>query len=58
LGFLQSLPEQVAFFTSSPLYLEEDVAKPAQEHNGPHKLEPVVGECLAHPDTATQHNTG
>jgi hypothetical protein len=34
--------------------LEEDVAKPSQEDNGPHKVEAVVCEGLAHPDTAAQ----
>jgi hypothetical protein len=35
-------------------YLEENVSKPAQEYDGPHKLEPVILEGLAHPDTVAR----
>jgi hypothetical protein len=40
----------------APAYLEEDVAKPPQEDDGPYKVEAVVGEGLAHPDTAAHKN--
>jgi hypothetical protein len=37
---------------NAPAYLEEDVSKPPQEHNGPDEVEAVVLEGLAHPYTA------
>jgi hypothetical protein len=37
-------------------YLEEDVAKPSQEDNGPYKIEAVLSEGPANPETAWEEH--